>query len=45
MSGRRIVVAGDLVLLFSEFFKRAAGVRVERGVLAATVDLGGAGVL
>lgn len=50
MSGRRTVVAGDLVLLlFGDFntVKRAAadGVGVERGVLAAVLDLRGAGVL
>ena len=49
MGGRRMVVAGDLVVeLFGDLnaFKRAAeGVRVERGVLAAIVDVGGAGVL
>ena len=50
MSGRRTVVAGDLMLLlFGDFntVKRAAadGVGVERGVLAAVLDLRGAGVL
>lgn len=48
MSGRRMVVVGDLVLLFGDFnaFKRAAeGMGVERGVLAVILDLIGAGVL
>ena len=49
MSGRRTVVAGDLVLLLFGDFKaieRAAeGVGVERGVLAAVLDFKGAEVL
>ena len=49
MTGRRIVVAGDLRVLLGDLnaLKRAAeGVAVERGVLAAVLDLkGGAGVL
>ena len=48
MTGRRIVVAGDLRVLLGDFnaFKRAAeGVAVERGVLATILDLKGPGVL
>jgi len=48
MTGRRMVVAGDLRVLFGDLnaFKRAAeGVAVARGVLAVALDLRAAGVL